>query len=192
MGKTRSLRGQLLVASPGLTDPNFLRTVVLVAEHTRKGALGLVLNRPTDLRLTDLWSKISDDPTPIETDACAFLGGPVQRNAVLVLHGHDDLAEGEAVVPGVYLGSDVDLLSELLRRTDDHGRPRDLRVFCGYAGWGAGQLDQEMSMGGWLTVAATRQHVFTEPPKRLWTEALSSLGGIYRLLSEIPPNPELN
>lgn len=194
-GTDSSLKGKLLIAAPGLVDPNFVRTVVLVAEHNAEGALGLVLNRPTDLQLTALWSTIAPTPAPVETDLSAFVGGPVQKNAVLVLHGYEDLAaESEPIVPGVWLGSDVELFGKLMERLDGktEADAEPVRVYCGYAGWGARQLDREMEQGGWLTANATAAQVFREPPQSLWRSTLSSLGGLYRILALMPPHPELN
>jgi putative transcriptional regulator len=191
--KGGSLKGKLLIASPGLTDPNFARSVVLIAEHTPQGALGLVLNRPTDLKLQTLWSTISEKSAPLGTEACAFVGGPVQKNAVFVLHGYDDLADGtDPVIPGVYLGSDVELFDRLMVKLGGEPVPVSVRVFCGYAGWGAGQLDREMEQGGWLVADATSALVFDAAIDTLWSRTLASRGGIYRFLALMPPRPELN
>jgi putative transcriptional regulator len=191
-----SLKGSLLIAAPSLADPNFVRTVVLVAEHNEEGALGLVLNRPGSLPVRELWSNISDEPA--ETEARTFVGGPVQKEAVLFLHGHDDLAPGaEPIVPGVYLGGEVEVLASVLRRDADLRREGAgdgalFRVFSGYSGWGAGQLDGEMKAGGWLTVPASADHVFRSPPERLWALALEAVGGAYKFYSLMPPDPEMN
>ena len=192
----KSLKGSLLVASPSLTDPNFVRTVVFIAEHNEEGAFGLVLNRPRPLELKDLWANISQEPCSIESPT--FYGGPVQENAVTFLHGYEDLvSETPAVVPGVFLGSDVDLLRSVLHRSGggDTGASNDLaslRVFCGYSGWGPGQLDSELETGGWLTLPASAELVFTVPPEKLWRIAMELLGGAYRFFALMPPDPELN
>jgi len=189
----KSLKGSLLIASPGLMDPNFLRTVVLVAEHTKEGALGLVLNRPTETRVADLWSTLGGEPR--QTDLVAFVGGPVQKNSLLLLHGHGDLAQdAEPVVPGVFLSSEIEVFGKLLEREGDlSGSPHGLlKVFCGYSGWGPGQLDREMKEGGWLTAPASSDHVFRDSPERLWMKAIGALGGVYEFFSMMPPNPEMN
>jgi putative transcriptional regulator len=191
-----SLKGSLLIAAPGLMDPNFARTVVFIAEHNDEGALGLVLNRPAATKVSELWAAISEAPSA--TDAPAYVGGPVQANAVLLLHGHSDLnPAGEQVIPGVYLASEVELLGQLLERgssATEGGAPTaaQFRVFCGYAGWGAGQLEGEMESGGWLTCSASAQQVFQSAPEQLWSTALRSLGGVYEFFSLMPPNPEMN
>lgn len=191
-----SLKGSLLIAAPGLMDPNFARTVVFLAEHNHEGAFGLVLNRPAKVKVADLWGAISNETSSYE--AQTFVGGPVQRNAVLLLHGYPDLVrETEPVIPGVYLGSEVELLGELIQRHSEGGSQSHIelprfRVFCGYSGWGEGQLDAELRSGGWLTFPATIDLVFHTPPQRLWNLVLERLGGAYRFFALMPHNPEEN
>lgn len=189
----KSLKGTLLIAAPALNDPNFARTVVFVAEHDEGGAFGLVLNRPGPLKVKDLWTSLADDAR--ETEAVTFTGGPVQQNAVVFLHKCPDLADGEFVIPGVFLGSEVEVLKDVLRQSEDSPKTAGLsnvRVFCGYSGWGPGQLDGEMKTGGWLAVPADAKHVFELPPAKLWNAVLESMGGAYSLFSLMPEDPEMN
>ena len=183
-----------MIASPGLVDPNFVKTVVFIAEHNEEGAFGLVLNRPMELKVADLWESLSGEAST--SAAHALVGGPVQKNALLLLHGEADLAkEAEPIVEGVYMGSEVDLLGELLKREmirKEKNSAVPFRVFCGYSGWGAGQLDSEMKAGGWLTTPASAEHVFHDSPGKLWNTTLGSLGGIYKFFSLMPMNPEMN
>ena len=193
MNIMKSLKGSLLIASPNLTDPNFHRTVVFVAEHNEEGAFGLVINRPTETRVAQLWRSLSNEECT--STAHAFVGGPVQKNALLLLHGHSDLSpEAEPVIPGVFLGSEVEMLGELLKREAKSHPTTEVkfRVFCGYAGWGAGQLDDEMKAGGWLTCPATSEHVFHAVPEKLWNIVMESLGGVCRFFALMPRNPEEN
>ena len=168
--------------------------MVFVAEHNDEGAFGLVLNRPGEVKVADLWASISQEPC--EWDARTFRGGPVQENAVIFLHGCEDLApEAEPVVPGVFLGSEVELLAKVLKRSSgekDATGLAALRVFCGYSGWGPGQLDSEMEAGGWLKIPASAEHVFQLPPEQLWSVALKTVGGVYRFYALMPPDPEMN
>lgn len=194
-----SLKGKLLIAAPSLRDPNFARSVVLVAEHDEKGALGLILNRPGKLAVTDLWAAISSETSTHYTSAAqAFIGGPVQENAVLLLHGQADLAPlAEPVVPGVYLASDVEVLGVLLERerqpAEEAGEPGvKFRVYCGYSGWGAGQLEGEMRAGGWVAYAAEADHVFHAAPEQLWSLVMKALGGVHEFFALMPPDPEMN
>ena len=194
-----SLKGSILIASPGLLDPNFVRTVVLVAEHNEQGALGLILNRPAATSIGDLWAALGGDPE--ECAGRAFVGGPVEKNAVFLLHGHLDLAGAQdPVVEGVYLSGEVDTLKQVLAReagapaavAAGGSPPGKLRVYCGYSGWGEGQLDRELEEGGWLTRPATASDVFSSTPEGLWARALGSLGGVYQFFSLMPPDPEMN
>lgn len=191
----KSTKGSFLVASPSLIDPNFRRAVVLVVEHTKEGSFGLVLNRPGKVKVEQLWAAISE--APCASDARAYVGGPVQPSAVFVLHSCADLADSvDPVVPGVYLGSDVTLLSELLRREGElrqQGEEREIfRVFCGYSGWGEGQLDGELETGSWLVQPASSAVIFNTPPERLWSQNMAREGGHFRLFGLMPQEPELN
>ena len=125
-----SLRGKLLLASPTLLDPNFARTVVLIAEHTEDGAMGLILNRPTENTVAEVWKMVGEEdldcPQPI------FFGGPVS-GPLVALHRLKGAAEAE-VVPGIYFSAHKDKLAMLVRQTS-----KPFRFFTGYAGWAGGQ-----------------------------------------------------
>ncbi len=113
-----SIKGSLLVSQPGLIDPNFRCTVVLVTEHDENGAFGLVLNRAGEHKVADLWRSLTSEAST--SKSLAFVGGPVQQSAVFLLHTYDDLADGETpVIPGIYMGSSIGLLKELLDREDE-------------------------------------------------------------------------
>lgn len=180
---TESLRGSLLLAAGALFDPNFRRTVVLIAEHGDEGAVGLVLNRPADVLVAEAVPSLSDLAGP---DAPLFLGGPVQREAVIVLAEFDpDLFSGDPVVGSVALAPpDLDpLMMAAVRRA---------RVFAGYAGWGPGQLEGELGEAAWIVEPALPEDVFTEDPTRLWTTVLRRKGDEYQLLSLMPNDPSSN
>ena len=188
--KVLSLKGKILIASPRLRDPNFARTVVLVVQHDGEGALGFVLNRPTQVPLSEIWSAISGaGAAPPAPAGHAHYGGPVESGARLVIHGHESLSSDQvAPVPGVFLTNDVELLRGLMKK----GELDRVRFYLGYSGWGAGQLDAEVARGDWLIAPATAAHVFEMEPGSLWRQAMESLGGVYRLIALMPPNPELN
>lgn len=192
---TDSAKGCFLVSSPSLTDPNFSRTVVLITEHSAESAFGLVLNRPGKHKVSDLWASLDQEPT--ESPTCSFVGGPVQPNAVFLLHTCEELAaQTEPVLPGLFLGGDVKLLGELLareKRLREEGRADEFfRVFCGYSGWGEGQLDRELEMGGWLVQPASTEFIFSNAPEMLWQRTMERAGGPYKFFSLMPPNPEMN
>jgi putative transcriptional regulator len=177
------LSGQLLVASPGLVDPNFRRSVVLVIAHDDEGAVGLVLNRPSE-------AEVAEAVPPLEplVDAgdLVSVGGPVQPEAVCVLAEWDDPGEaGTIVFEDVGLMAGDATLEQVLPAT------RRRRVFAGYAGWGAGQLESELEEPSWILADARVEDVFGEA-RDLWAEVLRRKGGAYTLLATMPEDPSLN
>ncbi len=174
---SETLRGRLLVAAPILHDPNFHRTVVLVAEHGEEGAMGLVLNRPTDTSvaeaLPELVSLAGKDPV--------YVGGPVALESVLAIAELDD----------------PDDASELLFGTVGFVQEPDVpvlrgRVYVGYAGWSAGQLEEELKEESWLVLPAEPDDLFSDDADGLWSAVLRRQGGSYALLALMPPDPSLN
>jgi putative transcriptional regulator len=177
------LRGQLLIASPGLVDPNFRRAVVLVVAHDDEGAVGLVLNRPTEAEVAEAVPPLEPlfDPGDLVS-----VGGPVQPEAVCVLAEWDDPEEaGTIVFDDVGLMAGDAAVDEVLPAT------RRRRVFAGYAGWGAGQLEIELEEPSWIMADARVEDVFGEP-RDLWAEVLRRKGGPYSLLATMPEDPSLN
>src|SRR5947208_2068015 len=147
----KSLQGQFLIASPHLGDTNFYKGVVLMIKHDEEGAFGLILNRPTDNTVGEVWKMVSEEevdcPQPI------FLGGPV-RSPLVALHRLKSAAEAE-VLPGIFFSADKDKLQMLV-----HQISKPYRFFRGYAGWAGGQLESELSAGGWLTSKANKKLIF--------------------------------
>ncbi|EAQ81478.1 YqgE/AlgH family protein [Blastopirellula marina] len=183
----QSLQGQLLIASPHLPDPNFLRTVVLMVQHDEEGALGLVLTRPTELTMAAMWREIAGEE--IADENLVFLGGPVQ-GPLMAIHSHAPCQEIE-ILPGVYFSSDKENIEKLVR--EDH-EPK--RIFIGYSGWGEQQLEAEMEAGGWLLLPAEAAHVFTTDVERLWKDVTGKIGAdIMRStlhLKGMPTDPTMN
>lgn len=191
-----SLKGFFLVAAPGLSDPNFSRSVVYLAEHNKEGAFGLVLNRPVDgANVWDVCQKIFDEPSELpgreRLESIPFYrGGPVQESAVFFLHDQVEHGE-EEIPPGVYLGNQAETLWRVLVGLDQHG-PERFRIFFGYSGWGAGQLERELRAGGWLVTEARLDQVFEPDIEGLWGKMLRSFGGDLGLFGYMPPNPDMN
>jgi putative transcriptional regulator len=179
--------GIFLIAAPGLLDPNFRRSVVLLCEYHAQGAMGLIVNRPSRTKLSEVLPVLDGRTTG---EAPVHIGGPVSRQAILILHRLADVPGGRELVDGVRLGGEPAALTRALQG-EDCGTER-LRLYAGYAGWGAGQLDHELTQGGWITCAARARFVFETPPTRVWSALLRDLGGRYRLLSAFPPDPNLN
>lgn len=179
-----SLRGQLLVAGPRLVDPNFHRAVVLVCEHSEEGALGLVLNRPSPLEVSETVPELLD---AMPNDGRLWVGGPVQPAAVVLLAEFDDPAEGALLVRG-----DLGLVTEEAEIDALEERTRRVRAFLGYAGWGAGQLEAELERDDWIVAPLDEADAFTEDPTELWGAVLARLGGRYALVARMPVDPSLN
>ena len=181
------LKGRLVVATPNLGDPNFERTVVLVLEHGDEGALGVVLNRPSDLDLAEPlpeWARAAAHPPVV------FIGGPVAPSAAVCLArvGHNGGgATGWEPLMGP-LGT-LDLDSD-----PDEAIPRldQIRVFAGYAGWGPGQLEAEIEAGGWFVVDADATDPLSPAPEHLWAAVLRRQRGALALFAAFPADPTMN
>jgi putative transcriptional regulator len=180
--------GTFLIANPTLRDPNFLRTVVLLCEHSEQGSMGLIINRPSEVKLADaLSTKVSP-----KSEERLFVGGPVQPDSLLVLHRLAKTVPGaKPIGDGMGFGGDMQALLELLAEPRDHAGDR-VRVYAGYSGWGAGQLDQELEAGGWITCGAEARFVFDVESSRVWIEVLRSLGEEYAHLATMPLDPRVN
>jgi putative transcriptional regulator len=181
-----SLRGRLLIAGPTLEDPNFVRTVVLVGEHNNDGALGVVLNRPSD---TTVGEAVPDLEDLTGANEAVHVGGPVQPSAVLVLAEYEEPTAAPQLVTGNvgFLAIDDDDEPELngvaLNRA---------RVFAGYAGWGPGQLESELERDDWIIVESESDDVFDEDAATLWSRVLDRQGGHLRLVARMPIDPSTN
>ena len=180
---TESLRGQLLIASPALIDPNFRRAVVLVVAHDEDGAVGLVLNRPTDTEVGEAVPELSE---LVEPGALVSIGGPVQTEAVVVLAEWDDADEAGAIV-----FDDIGLMGSEADSERVVAATRRVRVFAGYAGWGGGQLEAELDESSWVIEDAAAEDVFGGDAD-LWASVLRRKGGAFKLVATMPEDPSLN
>ena len=181
-----SLRGKLLIASPKIVDPNFRRVVVYMAEHTEEGAMGLVINRPAEATVNEAVPDL--DWLAAEDDAAVWVGGPVSPGSVIVLAEFVDPSSAAMIVEGDlgFVPADVDdrdAFASTVRRT---------RVFAGHAGWGPGQLEDELAEEAWIIEPPTRDEIFTADPDELWAAVLRRKGHRYALLATMPEDPSLN
>lgn len=183
----KSLKGKLLLASNHLLDPNFIQSVVLVVQHDKNGALGLVLNRPADLTVKEAWEQVSQ--TPCKREDHLYVGGPCE-GVLMALHPCETVGQLE-VVEGLYFSTETKNIEWLMRQD-----PRkQMRFFVGYSGWSPGQLEKEMESGSWLTAEANLQRVFSDE-ESLWRQVKRELA--YTQLAGqanpkiIPDNPNNN
>ena len=164
-------------------DPNFRRAVVLIGHHDEGGAVGVVLNRETEIEVATAVPPLAGLVEPGER---LFVGGPVSSQAAVVLADfeHPERADVVAFDSIGFLPEETD--------ADTIGGVRRARVFAGYAGWGAGQLEAEIEEGSWITERASVADVFTDRPAELWSRVLRRKGPEYRLMSTMPFDPSLN
>ncbi|MFJ9924449.1 MULTISPECIES: YqgE/AlgH family protein [Streptomyces] len=190
MTEVSSLTGRLLVATPALADPNFDRAVVLLLDHDEEGSLGVVLNRPTPVGVGDIlagWAELTGEPGVV------FQGGPVSLDSAL----------GVAVVPGGANGEGAPLgwrrVHGAIGLVDLEAPPEllapvlgSLRIFAGYAGWGPGQLEDELAEGAWYVVESEPGDVSSPAPERLWREVLRRQRSELAMVATYPDDPSLN
>jgi putative transcriptional regulator len=181
-------KGRLLLATPPLTDPNFDRAVVYMLEHHEDGAIGLILNRPTDEALVeplDRWIDLQSTPSSV------FAGGPVETSAMIAMATTKQLLSEptELLTPisGLVASTDLSADPAIVAAHVDA-----VRVFRGYAGWGAGQLEMEIDEGAWLVLDAELGDVFSERPDDLWHDVLRRQPGRLRWLALAPDDLSLN
>lgn len=182
-----SLAGRLLVAAPVLRDPNFDRTVVLVLSHDEDGAMGVVVNRPTDVPITSIlpaWQPVVSEPDVV------FKGGPVSLDSALGLAALADGGDeplGVRRVLGRLAVVDLDAPPEVVSPG-----VRGMRVFAGYAGWSRDQLEAEIDEGAWYVVDSEATDAFTDAADQLWRVVLRRQPGPLSWMADFPPDPSLN
>jgi putative transcriptional regulator len=183
----QSLKGHLLIAAPGSMVPLSCRRVVLILEHGPDGAMGVILNQPTNTTMSDLSGRIFDDD--FEWDQPLHLGGPVEGSLV-VLHTVEEMADRH-VLPGVFQTVEATKVQHVLAH-----KIQPSFIVANHAGWGPGQLEGEIERGTWLTLAARSEHVFWAGRDDLWKAAAHEVGAarLAALLGSrhIPPDPSVN
>jgi putative transcriptional regulator len=191
LGPGKDLTGKLLVATPRLGDPNFARTVILVLEHATAGALGLVLNHPMGVPVYEILEPWSEEATKVPP-AVMFSGGPVSPGAIIGLVRAPGIRQEEWQPQGWHqvLGGigTVDLSVVPADQPPLDGA----RLFSGYSGWSADQLDDEIEEGAWFCLEAVETDLITDEPELLWHDVLQRQGGNIGLLATFPPNPSVN
>ena len=174
MGFDGSLTNQLLIAMPGMADPNFSTTVTLICEHNDDGALGIVINRPLDLKLAGLFEQLDvSDPDPATANYPVLMGGPVGSERGFVLHDPGGTYENSLAVSDVI---HLTLSRDVIDAMATGNGPNKSLVALGYAGWQPGQLESEMLANSWLNVPASADIVFDAPFDKRWTLAAQTLG----------------
>jgi putative transcriptional regulator len=173
-------KGKFLVASKQLRDPQFFETVVLLIQYNTQGAMGLVINRPTTVKLSKVLPEIEGLQKRSDT---IYLGGPVAKNQLMLLIRTNSPPEGSRLVfKDIYLSSSQTIIEKMIYNPDT---PEKFRVYAGYAGWAPGQLDQEVSRGGWHILQADEESVFDKTPAEIWPELIRRSSALWvRLVGE--------
>ena len=175
-----SLRGQLLIAPPHLADPNFSKAVILMVQHDEEGALGLVLNRPTEKSVCDLWQQVRG--RECRRQGHVYVGGPV-AGPLMVLHADLEYPDVE-IVDGVFCCTSAEKVDLMVDRVDP-----PMRFYVGYSGWGGRQLEMELQLGSWLTAPALAEHVFHTPTEDLWQTVFREIADDTSLPPGFAPQP---
>ena len=188
---SESLRGQFLIAAKRLRDDNFYKSVILMLEHGEHGAMGLVINRPSSIKVSHALAGHFNLP---DTEDVVFGGGPVEPSALVILH--DDSAfqdEGPSVLPGLFVGGSPDAFERVIGEAAASGSLKhSFRVFSGYSGWGAGQLESEIERGDWLSHPACREMVFYDDPYEIYDALLQRFYESNHILPHRVKDPSAN
>lgn len=185
-----SLKGQFLVATKGLGDQTFYKTVVLIVEHGSNGAMGLVVNRPSSVMVAHALSEHFQLP---DIDDLVFVGGPVEPGALFVLHNWREFDDDDStVVPEIYVGSNPDIFEQIIHLAADGQAGLQFRIFSGCAGWAPDQLEGELGRGDWFQIPATSALILNDDPYEIWDLALRKVYEANRILPHTTPDPELN
>jgi putative transcriptional regulator len=183
---TEPSAGKLLISEPFLIDPNFKRSVILLAEHNEEGTLGFILNQPSSLLLKDLVPDLWEANYPV------FIGGPVEVDTVHFIHRcYDKLNSGEEIANGIYWGGNFETLKILVNNNSISAN--EVKFFLGYSGWGKEQLKEEIDTNTWIVSSKFHPDVvFSHNEDELWKEAIINLGPKYAHVSNFPSDPNLN
>ncbi len=174
-----SLRGQFLLASKHLLDPNFFRTTVLILEHGEEGAMGVVVNRPSSVNVA---SALAGHIDVCDSESVIHVGGPVEPSALSMLHENSNWGgEDLKVAPGIFVGVSEEAFKEIVKADFEEPGSR-FRIYSGYAGWQSEQLEAELERGDWFALPASGEFVFHSNPYNVWDDLLSEFHKQHRIL----------
>jgi len=178
--------GRLLISEPFMNDPNFKRSVILLAEHSEEGTLGYVLNHLSDYKLSDVLPDVAYSEMPV------YVGGPVANNTLHFIHRCPEKIDGGVEIwDGIYWGGSFETVKELIATFQI--TENDIKFFAGYSGWTPGQLDVEIEENTWIVANKFNPElVFNHDEQNVWREVVISLGQRYAHIANFPENPTLN
>jgi putative transcriptional regulator len=177
--------GQVLLAEPFMADPYFRRSVILLCEHWEHGSLGFILNKPLDMKVSDLVSSMPDVNYEV------YYGGPVHTDTLHYLHNLGDILQDSIkVADGIWMGGDFEQLKALI--ANGLVEAQDIRFFIGYSGWTGGQLEDEMEIRSWVLADMNPNYLFTSRHKELWSHVMYNKGDVFEIISDIPDTGNWN
>ncbi len=178
--------GRLLISEPFMLDPNFKRAVILLTEYSDAGAIGFILNQPSEFLIGDLLPEIPYSEMPV------FTGGPVANNTLHFIHCCPEKIDGGIEIgSGIYWGGNFEEVKNLI--TSYQLKGDEIRFFTGYSGWIPKQLDNEIKEDSWIVADKfNKETIFTKNEDNLWREVVIGLGQHYAHIANFPENPELN
>ncbi|HOY30924.1 MAG TPA: YqgE/AlgH family protein [Bacteroidales bacterium] len=183
-------QGKILVSEPFLKDFYFKRSIVLLAEHNDDGTFGLVLNKPTEIRLSEIINEKSFH-MPEDFDNYVYLGGPVKTDSLFFIHTRNDLIKDcVKIIDGLFWGGDIKHVNRLIE--SKVLSKNDIRFYLGYSGWEPKQLDRELNEHSWVVANTNADFLLKNPPETLWKNAVKLLGREYADWINYPIDPQLN
>ena len=178
-------KGRILISEPFLMDNYFKRSIVLITEHSEEGTVGFVLNKPVNMKVSEI---VSDFPA---IDAIVSLGGPVQTNTIHYIHTMGDIIPNSMkIVDNIYWGGEFEVIKRLLGSGSLNNE--NIRFFLGYSGWQSNQLEDELGENAWVVADISPEEIMTPMNKFFWNKALNRLGKKYQMWSNFPENPQMN
>jgi putative transcriptional regulator len=182
--------GRILISEPFLKDFYFKRSIVLLAEHNNDGTFGLVLNRTTNLRLSEVISSV-EYIIPEEFDNDIYIGGPVKTDSLFYIHTRNDLiSDSLKIMEGIYWGGNINDLVRLMK--EKAIKPDEIRFYAGYSGWEPDQLERELLEHSWVVAKTNANFLLKNPPDILWQKSVLKLGDDYKDWINYPIDPQMN
>ncbi|MFM2206064.1 MAG: hypothetical protein RL213_39 [Bacteroidota bacterium] len=176
--------GALLISEPFNPDPGFKRAVVLISQHTRKGTIGFVINKPTPLKVAEALDDFPDFDVPV------YWGGPLKLDSIYYIHNLADLPGCKMILPGLFWGGEYDHLKEMIE--SGQVRTKDIKFIAGFSAWMPDQLESEILAEAWWVTEADAYSTLIEEPTVVWGKVLQKMGHIYGILNDFPEDPGLN
>jgi putative transcriptional regulator len=180
-------KGKLLLSEPFMKEDYFSRSVILLTEHDNdKGSVGLIINKPADINISELIPEFSDYDAPV------YFGGPVNMDNIFYIHTFGNkINEAKHICDRLYWGGDFEQLCNMAKQSEYNSK--QIKFFAGYAGWSAGQLNNELEEKSWIVSnLPDKLDVFNNDEKSLWSNILKSMGGEFTTISNFPLNPQDN